>query len=355
MAEIPSGQLIWMVALGLLVVVGAALTIYWMASREIFAPESENPETAAQRQEDKELRERGDWSIPLRSRVRSLSGAAKSVLAASGMFLVLLGYILYRFLQTGSPADEYLTLEVAAGIIAVGGIAAGYRLREWVEKRIGVMFNLYERPEGAPEVEKVEYLRSERMDFGDEEIIQQLHPKRLLGVFLRRMMVGNHRVLRSSPKPLSDVVTHSVPDGEHAVEVDEGLIINRTVGEPIYNRSPDAVADVSYRSPNLLSFERAVQLRQGKRRMQIERDAWKTTSAAKDTELERLSDMILNREWEDKTDLMELLREYEEMQESRETEVVDARDAGVTRSSQADGSSVLQHAEDGAGSSGGES
>jgi len=163
-------------------------------------------------------------------------------------------------------------------------------------------------------------------------------------------MVGQHRELRGTPKPLSDTVTHSVPDGQHAFELDDGILVNQTRGEPIIQESPEAPSDIAYRSPNNLSYERAVGLQESKKRMRIERDSWQTTAAAYSAEIDRLADMILNREWSDKNDLMELLREYEEMQRERSSpDVVDNRSAGVSRSSSAEGSSILQEHRDSEG------
>ena len=328
---------------GVAAVLVLLLGIYVMAKRDVFAPTSENTDTAEQRIEDKELRERSSFEIPLRSRVKSLSAPAKMVLLSSTITLGLIGYMLVGYMQTGSPREGIYSVKTAVAGVGILGIAGGYWLRDWLESRIGVMYNVYENARGEPDVEKIEYLTHERWESGSEEVIQQLHPEKLLGLFRRRMLIGMHRKLRSSAKPLTDVVTHNIPSGDHAIEVDDDLIINNTVGEPIFNRSPDAVADVAYRSPNYLSYERAVQMRQSKKRMQIERDAWQTTSAAKDAELDRLSDAILNNEWEDKQDLMELLREYEKMQRSRTLQQVDARDSGISREGQSE--SVLERAE----------
>lgn len=334
-----------LVGVGIGAVLVLLLGLYVMARNDVFAPDSENTETAEQRMEDKELRERSSFEIPLRSRVKSLSAPAKMVLLSSTITLGLIGYLLVGYMQTGSPREGIYSLKTAIIGVGILGIAGGFWLRDWLESRIGVMYNIYESSRGEPDVEKVEYLVHERWESGSEEVIQQLHPERLLGLFRRRMLIGMHRKLRSSAKPLTDVVTHTIPSGDHAVELEDDLLINHTVsdkdGEPIYNKSPDAVADVAYRSPNYLSYERAVEMRQSKKRMQIERDAWMTTSAAKDQEIDRLSDMIINNEWEDKKDLMELLQEYEKMQRSRTLQQVDARDSGISR----EGQSVLDRGE----------
>lgn len=340
--QLEGSQFASLLITGVVAVLVLLIGIWIMARRDVFSPDTENTETAEQRIEDKKLRERADFDIPLRSRVQALSAPAKTVMLSSVIFLGLLGYAGVKWMQTGSPQQSFTSLRVAQAGVGIVGIAGGLWLGNWLDSRVGTMYNVYETPQGEQEVEEVEYLTHERMDSGSEEVIQQLHPAKLLGVFRKRMLVGMHRELRSSPKPLTDVVTHSIPPGEHTIEVDDDVVINLTQGEPIYNKSPDAVSDVSYHSPNSLSYERAVGLRQSKRRMQIERDSWKTTSAAKDRELERLTETILNNEWEDKKDLMDLLRDYEEMQRRRTIEQVDARSSGISREG---GESVLEKAQ----------
>lgn len=316
-----------------------------MGKRGVFAPDTENKETLEQRKAEEEIRQQESYRIPLRSRIQSVSGPGKAVLATSTLILGFVAYLLTKMMQTGSPAEDYLSLEVAIIGVALIGVAGGVHLHKWADARIGTMYNVYETAGGEPDVEKVEFFKHERMNIGKEEVLQQLHPSNLLGIFRRRMLVGQHRELRASPKPLSDVVTHSVPPGKHAFEVDDGTIINLTRGEPNYAGSAEAPADVYYSSPNNLSYERAVQHEQSKERMRIERDAAQTTAAAYSSELDELSEMIINREWQDKRELMDLLDEYEEMQRSRTTTEIDNRQGGIQRSAQADGSSVLESAE----------
>lgn len=334
--------LLQLAALGIGFVVLLLGGVYFLATREVFSSGEENADTAGQRAEDAELRERGDFQIPLRSRLQSISAPGKAVLLTGGLLGLFVCYLIYRMMQTGSPAEEMLSLKVVIGVVALSGAIGGSRLQRWADSRIGAMYNVYEQADGEPVVEKIEYFRHEMRSVGQETVIQQLHPQRLLGIFRRRMLIGAHRELRSSPKPLTDVVSHGVPEGQHAFEVEDGVIINHTRGEPRYNSSPEAPADVNYRSPNNLSYERAVGIQQSKERMRIERDAWITTSAAKDVELERVSEMIINREWQDKEDLMGIIRDYEEMKREQSPRTVDNRQSGISRSTGADGSSVLQ-------------
>lgn len=340
-AQLATGELLKLGALGVAVVLLVLGGIYVLAKRDVFAPSSENRETAEQRIEDAELRERSGFEIPLRSRISSIGAPGKAVLAASALIAVFMGYLGMKYLQTGSPAEQLTSLELMVAGVALAGIIGGARLQRWAESRVGRLYNVYEDADGQPEVETVEFYKHEMRSTGQDTVIQQLHPQRLLGIFRRRMLIGMHRQLRSSPKPLTDVVTHALPHGGHAFEVDDGLLINLTRGEPIYQSSPTSVADVHYRSPNTLSYERAVGIQQSKERMRIERDAWQTTSAAKDAELERLSEVIVNREWQDKQELLGILREYESMKRENTANVEDRRQTGISRSAGADGSSVL--------------
>lgn len=338
-------QLVKLGAIGAAAVLVLLLGIWIMAKRDVFAPSDGNRDTAAEREEEGHLNEVSEFDIPMRARVRALSGPAKSVLASGVILLGFFGYTLYKIFQTGSPATNYLTLELVVVAVAVLGVLGGVRLHRWAESRLGVMFNVYESAEGEPEVEKVEFYRSERLSIGGNDTLQQLHPARLLGVFRKRMLIGQHRELRSSPKPLTDTVIHSVPDGEHSFEVDDGVIINLTQGEPEYSHSAGAPADVHYRSPNSLSYERANSLRQSQRRMRIERDAAQTTQAALDEELERLAEMVINREWQTREDLMSLLQDYSELQNNSQPVRVETQQGGVGRSADAGGSSVLAEAD----------
>lgn len=357
-SSLPSGRLIMLLVLG---VVGVALVlggIYFMATRGIFSPDAENQQTAQEREEAQRYQQDSGFKIPLRDRLRAVSGPGKAALLSLVLIVGFVIYVAYKILQTGSPATDYLTFEVIVVVVGFIGILGGSTLRGWAENRIGTLYNVYESPHGR-RAEKLEFFRDERRLIGSEDTVPLLHPDRLLGVFRRHQLVGNHPKLRSSAKPLGDRVTSSVPEGEHSFEVDDGVIINLTQGEPIYHRDPGAATDISYRSPDNLSYQRATELRESQRRKDIQLQGLRATDAVKDSEMERLADMLENREWTTRESLMELLQEFADMQNNRQTTTTtEAQQSGMGRSSDAS-SSVLEEVDaDGNGhaaTSGGES
>lgn len=332
-----------LIALGVTVAIVGSL--YLLGKRGTFAPDS-NDKTAQQRKEEKEIAERENFSIPLAARARSLSTPAKAVfLAVVGITLVG-AYLGYQIFRAGQPAGQYISMEMVAGGCAFIGILGGVRLKSWADARTGTLYNVYPTDTGEPDVEQVEFFKHEQIEYGSSRVIQQLHPANLIGLFRRHMLRGEHRKLRGGAAPLSDVVTHLVP--EHATELDDGLVLNQTQGEPDYQSSATAVADIKYHTPENLNYERAINLHEQKRRLQIKLQARKTTMNSLYDIIDELQTKIENDEYQDKEELMELFADFHQVSTRGEQTIVNTRENGSRRTQEngQGGGSVLDEQEE---------
>jgi len=100
-----------------------------------------------------------------------------------------------------------------------------------------------------------------------------------------------------------------VPD--HAVELPNGDYHVRTKeGGDKTLSGANSSADITYSSPNSLSDEKAIQIREEKRRKEIELKQAKATKAELYQRVEKLEKAIRNDEYQDRDQLMEDLDRF---------------------------------------------
>lgn len=297
------------IAVGVIVVVAVVGGIIWLARRGTFEQESAD-ETGEEREEFSESVGQQDFHIPFRRRIKTWSGPYKVFVGSLSLLagLALVGG--YQVMKTGSPADQFLSSRVRIAASALIGIAGGVKLKEWFDSQLGYLDIEYEQPGRPPVVERIPYAKNSTRRSSGAARVAEVAQNRLFGLFWRYRQVGEDRRLRGADKPLDDVITHKVPD--HAAERPDGSgfqISTHEGGDKVLSGATSA-ADVTYSSPNSLSDERAIQLREQKKRMEVQLRAMEATNGQLYQRVEKLEKKIDNDEYRDRTELMEDLDRF---------------------------------------------
>ncbi|WP_227132343.1 hypothetical protein [Halorubellus salinus] len=304
------------VAVGLAVVVLVVGSMIWLAKKGFFAPDT-NEESQEERQELEESSGSQDFSIPFRKRARSWSGPYKMFVGSCVLLAVLVGYGAWDVMRTGAPASKYLTGEVRFAAIALVGVAGGVKLKAWFDSQIAYLTVEYERKGARDLIERVPYARTAVKNHGGRTYVQEVADSRLLGLFWRFRQVGEDRRLRGGEKPLDDVVTHQVPDHGKEVPGDHGYHVRTQEQGDIVLEGATSSADVTYSSPSSLSSERAVELREEKKRKDASLNATKATNAHLQKQIRSMEKKIENNEYRDREDLLEDFSRFKEMSSMR--------------------------------------
>jgi hypothetical protein len=315
------------VAVGVGVVVAIVGSLMYLAKKGFFEPET-NAETQAEREEQTGAAKSEDFSIPFRSRVGAWSAPYKVFVVSLVALGVAVAVMVYQIAKTGAPYQEYLTREVRYGLVAVVGVAGGVRLRSWFDSQVAKLTVIYNRTGERDLVERIPYAKTAVSRTNGEVTLPEVADSSLFGLFWRYKQVGEDRRLRGGDKPLSDVVTHRVPP--HADELPDGagwVVETHDDGDKILSGAT-STADVTYRSPNSLSSERAIQLREKRKRLNAQLKNVKATNAELTKELERLRKKIENDEYQDREALKSDFQDFSEMFRSFSVEIDDGSENG---------------------------
>ena len=139
--------------------------------------------------------------------------------------------------------------------------------------------------------------------------------------------MGEDRRLRSGKKPLSDIVTHLVPDHGDELPDSEGNVVETHAGGDKVLSGASTTADLTYKSPNNLSDEEATQKREKMKRKNAELDAVKSTNAELYSQVNKMQKKIENEEYQDRTDLMADFAEFAEMYSTLRVDISGSTDA----------------------------
>jgi hypothetical protein len=305
------------VAVGVGVVVVVVGSMIWLAKKGSFAPDSTNEESQEERQELEESVGSRDYNIPFRRRVGSWSGPMKLFVAACGLLAILVGYGTWDVMRTGAPASKYLTSEVRFAGIALVGVAGGVKMKSWFDAQIAYLTVEYERRGARDLIERIPYARTAVKHHGGRTFVQEVADSRLLGLFWRFRQVGEDRRLRGGEKPLDDVVTHQVPDHGKEVPGDHGYHVRTQEQGDVVLAGATSTADLGYSSPSSLSSERAVELREEKKRKDASLNATKATNAHLQKQITSMEKKIKNEEYRDREELLDDFKRFKEMSSMR--------------------------------------
>jgi hypothetical protein len=307
--------------IGIVVAVGVVGGLIWLAKRGYFEPDVNDD--VEQREALADSTGDQDFRIPYRRRVSAWSLPYKVFVGSLGLLAVAGGVTAYQFMRTGSPAHQYVTLEVRYAIVAVVGVAGGVRLKGWFDSQVGYLDVIYERAGQEPLVERIPYAQQDVRRREGTTTVPEIAQSRFLGLFWRYRQVGEDRRLRGADKPLEDVINQAVPD--HGVERPDGsgYVVRTCDGGDQVLEGATVTADVTYASPNSLSDERAIQVREEKKRKEAELRAVQATNAELNQQIRKMRKKIENEEYKDRTELMRDLADFSDMLNSFNVSIED--------------------------------
>lgn len=308
------------IMLGVIAVVILVGGMVWLAKKGYFEPDT-NEGSLEERDELAEQVGEQDFRIPLRRRVKAWSLPMKVFVGSLALFVLAAAFATYRVMKTGSPADRYLTWEVQLGIVAAVAIAGGVHLERRFDEQIATVDVEYERTGQPNTTERFHYARNRARTVDGDTVVPVIADTRLLGLFHRYRQVGEERRLRGADKPLDDIFTIKVPP--HATEKPGGGYHVTTKASESDDRAGDVVlkgatasADLTFSSPNSLSDERAVEIREKINRKDAQLQAIKATNAQLQQELRKLRKAIENDEYEAEEDVLDKLERFSDMMNS---------------------------------------
>lgn len=291
------------ITIAIVVVVTIVGALIWLAKKGYFEPGA-NEDASEERDELGDAAGKEEFRIPYRRRVSAWSGPMKVFVGSLLLLGVGVGFATYQVMKTGSPVHQFVTREIRYGIVAVIGIVGGVRLKSWFDSQVGKLTVIYERAGQENLVERIPYAKTKVRRRDGVTTVPEVAESRLFDLFWRYRQRGEDRRLRGDEKPLDDVITHLIPD--HGEELPDGggyMITTRKEGDQIL--TGDALADVTYASPNSLSDERATQIREEKKRKEAELQGVKATNAELYQQVTKMRKRIKNDEYRDRQELIE--------------------------------------------------
>lgn len=300
-------------AIGAAVVLLVVGSLIWLGKKGFFEPDTVNEHSQAEREEHSAATGAEDFQIPFRRRVSAWSAPMRVFVGSLGLLAIGAAVATYDIMKTGSPAHQYLTLELRFAAVALIGIAGGVWLKSWFDRQIGRLIVVYEKAAERNLVEIIPYAKGGvRRDDG-RVTIPEVARNRLLGLFWRYRQVGEDRQLRGTDKPLSDVVTHLIPDhGNELPDAEGWAVLTSAEGDRVISGAT-STADKTYGSPNTLSDEEATANREKLKRKDAQLDAVKATNAELSQQLNKMEKKIRNEEYRTRSDLIDDLGKLSEV------------------------------------------
>ena len=284
-----------------IVVVGIAIlaAVYWMQStlREEFEDATDYVDS------EEETTQKGGVSIPITARASGLSGTAKLLFASLGGIILIIGVFAFQTIRTGSPAEMLFADQLITGGTVLFGAVLGIIAVNWSQQAEGTLYNVYETESGDVRTEEVPVnVSGMRANDEGQPVVTEYANTRVAGLFRRVRHVGEDATLAGTHRAPGKPVTHQIPD--HAVEVDDGVWVNRTE-QRRRTDSPDTEADYIYASPVELSYDRYMDLKEAKRRMDTRMKSLESTVSVLEKELEKLTQRLKSGQYKEEDEILD--------------------------------------------------
>lgn len=312
------------IALGVLVVLLVVGGLIWLARTGRLEPKNTNAESPAERDEMQAHRE--SFNIPASKRIGAWSGPRKAFffgLAALGVVGAATGYFA---LKTGSPVKTYVPdwgYVVAVGLFGVG---AGVRLDRYFDDMIGTIDVVYEQSDGPPKAEQIEFAKTRVGSLEGNPKVPEV-ADRLFGLFPRYRLVGEHKELRGSQKPLGDILEIAIPD--HGVEMPNGdyHVTTKAEGEILLTGATSR-ADITYGSTNSLSDERAQEIRSEKNQLEARNRTLSALNAELNSQVRTMSKRLENEDYKTREELVDDFERFSDIANAMNVKISDDRGNG---------------------------
>lgn len=309
--------------IGAFVVISVVGSLIYLGKNGYFEPDDVNEQSQQDREQLSDSISSEDFQVPFRDRVSAWSGPYKALVVSIVLIMVGGGVATWQILKTGSPAQQYLTSEVRTAAIALIGVGGGVWLRGWFNRQVGRLILVYERAGQANIVDIVEYARTGARRKDGKVTVPEIASNRLFGLFWRYRQVGEDRRLRSGEKPLSDVVTHLVPDHGNELPNGEGWAVQTSADGDRVITGASSTADVTYSSPNTLSDEQATKNREMLKRKDAVLNATKATNAELNQQIQKMQKKLENEEYAARSELIDDFDKFSDMFQRATLEVRD--------------------------------
>lgn len=298
------------IGIALVVVVFLSILLFYLR-RRWNKMRQDNDDTTAERQEEADRAQ--DTSVPVRTRVSHMPLPAKAMLFS---FVVILGIIVwqvYSYMKTGSGTQILYAHSTQLFIVGmVGAVTMGFYERRRSSSE-GKLINIYEpdhlNGETEPTVEQIPIQKDDVTGGEGSLLATEYTNSRLFFLWRRPKRIAEDEKLRNEPgvyRPIEDQIQHQIPD--HAVEVADGIWINRTSGRETV-KSPISEADYEYQSPKVLSMEQYLRIRSDNEQIKMTYREVMAKNARQSEIIEALEHEIDNLNEQDWTRFIEYLRE----------------------------------------------
>ena len=257
----------------------------WYLVRRLSADDTES---AAERTTDQQDQQH---SLPVRSRVRRLTGPTKALFGVIGVVVLYVTIEIYTYFKTGSPTQAFGAWYVQGTALAAVSIGAGivYERRRRAAHEGEITLEI-DRPDTDKRTETWYYDPTDTTEDDGDLIVHTYKEKRRLGLYRQPMLHADRRDLRNDDqltRPISDKVAIRI-DRERAVEQGGNDFYLRTRGKQLTS-SPKNPADIEFLPPFTMSREEKMRLTTNLSNLKDERDHLRTELAQKDTQIQKLS------------------------------------------------------------------
>ncbi|ELZ14416.1 hypothetical protein C478_07322 [Natrinema thermotolerans DSM 11552] len=287
------------ITLAIAVIVIVGVSVYAAARWGVFRPNDTNEQSGEERHELSVQDRRKQFRIPLRGRYKAYPLPYRLALTAILGLVGLFVFLTHQMLRVGADPTSYLTVETYIVGAAFGGIIAGVRVKQWSDRRVQWLTVIYDDEVGDEVVERIPYMDSRTSVSDGQPIIKECHKQRFLGLFWRFRQIAERRELRGARKIPEDVIEHQIP--EHAVTVPSGYVVQTSPDGDRVIEGPGN-PEITYKSQNQLSNERAQQIRRKNNQLQTRMDATQAENAELQRELDRMYEKVQNREYNERED-----------------------------------------------------
>lgn len=268
------------------------------------------------------------------AQAKALSTTGKLTLGTGFVILLASGFFIYRTLQTGSPQEILYSRWVqTAGIILVAVVATIITVNT-IRKREGSLEIEYENP-GGENREEVIPIDTTEIDADTEgnKIVREYRKGRVVGLFRKQKLVGEDPDLREKEKPPNKPVTHQIP--EHATQIGRNTWHIRTKRQKATTETGGA--DYVYHAPLETKYEEQIRRKEELRRKSARIRVLEATVADIERELAKLTDQMESDERSIRKEVLEDLRELQDIVDQRPTDADRPRQTHVSFNGKANG------------------
>lgn len=252
----------------------------------------------------------GDFSVPVLKKHKQLSWPLKAAFSLLAVLALAVGVYAFMAIQQGAPIQIPYGTELLVGGLVFVGVFVGVGAANTRTAKRGEFTVIYEDDSGDPRNAETIYFNKDTVstDQSGRPVIREQFDTRILGLFSRLKLVGHDPDLRSERAALGDPVRHRIP--EHAIQTGPNSWEVRTK-EQVTN-ADESKPHYDYKPSSQIPQVEARQLREEKKKMEMEMESYKAELAEAETHLQRLQRRLETRDQYDREAVREEFKEFME-------------------------------------------